>query len=338
VKSYDESWDRPHAPGPQETWQESDWLTFYDPDAGVGGIYRIGRQPNRAKGQPNLFCFARQGQRFMMKDLGGKGLDCDLQPADVWRTGYRVAGHKADSLGGGRMCYQWDYPQTQASLEFYDGFYTPRGWSKGEKGADIIAWLNPDGHLECAGRVSGSIRIGEGRYNIDCMGHRDRSWGYRETYMPKMKRTFGAWGTIGSAFSFATMMLQLKSGERLVTGFVHRNGGEDDIAEVRYLSTLDSDMLSPVAGIIVLTLESGEVIRLDCDVAQSHGGYTPGISFNSVGTFTMGGKRGFCDFSASGNPGRAEHLPAEEEVSLTAVQAGLSPTADLILPPRTDHS
>jgi hypothetical protein len=133
------------------------------------------------------------------------------------------------------------------------------------------------------------------------------------------------------------MRLELKNGERLVTGFVHRNGREDDIAEVRYLSTLDSDLLSPVAGIVVLTLESGEVLRVDCDIAQSHGGYTPGISFNSVGTFTMAGKRGFCDFSASANPGRAEHLPDAQEATLTVIEAGLSPTADPTLPPRTDN-
>ncbi|HEY2658343.1 MAG TPA: hypothetical protein VGI79_01375 [Caulobacteraceae bacterium] len=328
MKRYEPSWDCPHAPGPESLWQESDWLTFYDPDAGVGGVYRIGRQPNRGKGQPNLFVFARGGQRFLMKDLGGRGLDCDLGPGDLWESGYRVAGHQVDALGGGRMRYRWNYPETYAELEFHDAFYTPRGWAAAEKGAEIIAWLNPDGHLECAGRVTGKVKIGDQSYDIDCMGHRDRSWGYRESYMPKMKRTLGGWGTTGAGFSFATMLLHLKSGERLVTGFVHRNGHEEDIVDIRFLSTLDSDLLSPVAGVMLLTLESSELIRIDCEIAQSHAGYAPGIAFNSVGVFWRDGVRGFCDFSAMANPGRAEHLPDAAEVTLATVQAGLSQTAD----------
>lgn len=335
MKIYDETWDRPHVAGPQDIWQESDWLTFYDPDVGVGGVYRIGRQPNRAKGQPNLFCFARGGQRFLMKDLGGKGLDCDVGPEDTWATGYSVAGHRVDALGDGRMRYQWCYPETEADLEFHAGFYTPRGWDKSEKGADIIAWINPDGHLECGGRVTGWVRIGEQRYNVDGLGHRDRSWGYRESYMPKMKRTLGAWGTTGPAFNFATMMLELKTGERLVTGFVHRGGKEEDIADIRFLSTLDADLVSPVAGIMLLTLEGGETIRIDCDIAQAHAGFAPGISFNSVGTFQWEGERGFCDFSVYANPGRAEQTPNVEDVTLATVQEGLSTTADHSLPPRS---
>ncbi|WP_103729896.1 hypothetical protein [Novosphingobium sp. HII-3] len=332
--TYDASWDRPHRPTSNELWQESDWLTFYDPDAKIGGVYRIGRQPNRNKGQPNLFCFAQGGQRFLMKDLGGKGLDCDIAARDTWETGYQVAGHRVDSLGNGEMRYRWDYPETEADLKFHDHFYTPRGWDRSDKGAEIIAWLNPEGHLECAGRVTGWIRIGDRRHDVDCYGHRDRSWGYRENYMPKMKRTLGAWGSNGPSFSFATMVLHLKTGERLVTGFVSRDGREDDIAEVRFLPTVDSDMLSPVAGIMLLTLESGEVVRIDCDIAQSHGGYAPGSAFNSVGTFVRDGKRGFCDFSVYANPSRAEHIPLAEDVSLSTIQAGLSPTADHTLLPR----
>lgn len=62
--TYDDSADVPHQPGPELDWQESDWLNFYEPSCGVGGIFRIGQHPNQKKGNPNLFVFALGGQRF----------------------------------------------------------------------------------------------------------------------------------------------------------------------------------------------------------------------------------------------------------------------------------
>jgi hypothetical protein len=328
VKRYDESWDRPHRPGPQDLWQESDWLTFYDPVSRVGGIYRIGQEPNRRKGQPNLFVFALGGQRYLMRDLGGRGADCDLTDEDRWQTGYRAAGNRVDALGSGRVRFRWDYPETEADLEFGDSHYEPRDWSMTNKGGEIIATLNADGHLECAGRLRGRVRIGQSDHTVDCFAHRDRSWGYREHYMVKMKRAFGAWGTTGSDFSFAMMRLELKSGEILTTGFVNRDGRGDDIADARLITTLDADFLSPIAGAVLLTLENGEAIRIECDIAQAHGGFAPGTSFNSVGTFSHGGKVGFCDYSATANPGGGDQIASQSDATLVALEAGLSRSAE----------
>jgi hypothetical protein len=96
MRTYDESWDQSHAPGPQELWQESDWLTFYDPGVGVGATYRIGQEPNRRKGQPSLFAFALGGERFLLRGAGERGLDVDISPEDRWTSGYRVDGHEVN--------------------------------------------------------------------------------------------------------------------------------------------------------------------------------------------------------------------------------------------------
>lgn len=330
--SYDSSWDCPHQPGSESSWQESDWLTFYDPVKGVGGVVRIGQEPNRQKGQPNLFVFALGGLRFLMKDVGGRGLDCDLQPADRWGTGCRVAGHSVDALGQGRMQFRWDYPETDGDLEFSDSFYVPRDWSTSAKGADVIAGLNADGHLECAGRLRGSVRIGEVSYQLDCFSHRDRSWGVRDHYMRRMTRAYGAWGTVGPELSFAIMRLELNDGRQLATGFVARNGGSEDIGDVQLVTTLDSDLASPLRGVVIMTLVTGEVVQVECNLAQAHGGFAPGISFNAVGTFEYAGKTGFCDYSATANPGRGEHILTVDDVNSLAVEAGLSATRPLVLP------
>lgn len=327
MKLYEESWDRPHQPSRHESWQESDWLTFFDPATGVGGIYRIGTEPNRGRGQPNLFVFALGGQRFLMRDLGGRGTDVVLGEKDRWESGYRVAGHQVDALGGGKVRFRWEYPETSAELEFYESHYAPRDWSMSGKGEVIIATLNADGHLECSGKLRGRIRIGTETYKIDCLAHRDRSWGERDHYMRRMRRAFGAWGTVGPEFSFALMRLELVTGETLVTGFVHRDGRGDDIADARFLTTLDGDFVSPIAGRLLLSLENGEALRIDCGIAQAHGGFAPGTSFNSVGSLVWEGRSGFCDYSATGNPGGGDHVASAADANLVAVEAGLTPSA-----------
>lgn len=327
MKAYDESWDRPHPPGQHPSWQESDWLTFFDPAAGVGGIYRIGQEPNRGRGQPNLFVFALGGQRYLMRDLGGRGTDVVLAAGDRWESGYRVGGHRVDAAGRGKLRFRWEYPETSADLAFHDSHYTPRDWSTSGKGEGIIATLNADGHLECGGKLRGRVRIGADSYDIDCFAHRDRSWGDRDHYMRRMRRAFGAWGTVGPEFSFAVMRLELITGETLVTGFVQRLDRADDIADARFLTTLDRDFVSPVAGCVLVSLESGETLRVDCGIAQAHGGFAPGISFNSVGSLVWEGRSGFCDYSATGNPGAGDHVASASETTLIALESGLSASA-----------
>jgi hypothetical protein len=324
MKAYDDSWDRPHAPAADAMWQESDWLTFYDPDVKVGATYRVGRQPNRGKAQPSLFCFAEAGERFYLQDVGGRGLDSDTRPEDLWENGCRVAGHTVEALGAGRMRFAWNYPDTEAELEFGDSFYTPRGWNDTDAGRKVMSWLNPDGHLECAGRLRGSVRIGDQTYAIDCFAHRDRSWGYRENYMSKLRRAGGAWGSNGRGLSFASTLLDVRRGDRVPLGFVVRNGREEDVLDLRYLSVLDEDLASPVGGIILFRLADGEEIRLRCDLVQGFGGYVPGVCFSALGSFVYEGERGFCNFSANADPGAASRRMRPDDVTLLSVEPGLT--------------
>ena len=63
--TYDESWDRPHRPGANPLWQESDCYWFYDAAKGVGGFHRIGQTPAKGIGQVMLFVFDEGGEGFV---------------------------------------------------------------------------------------------------------------------------------------------------------------------------------------------------------------------------------------------------------------------------------
>jgi hypothetical protein len=326
--TYDDGVDRPHLPTDDADWQESDWLCFYDAAAGVGGIFRAGQKPNRHTAQPGLFVFALGGSRFYLKGGGGGGLDVELGPQDRASDGYRVGGHWVTALGGGRQRYEWDYPETQADLVFSDAFYPPRDWSTKGKGEESIRTLNPDGHLECGGRLRGAVTIDGQKYQVDCFAHRDRSWGVRRLYVGRVKRILSTWATNGTGYSHAVMRFEPNDGPAFTTGFVVRDGVAVEARDLRMLTVIADDYVSAVAGRAIITLDTSEEVEVDVTLAQCHAGRGPGSDFIGVGTFVRDGVQGFACNQNLVNPSGGSHVSDAEEVSLAATEHGLSATAE----------
>jgi len=324
MKVYDESWDFPHQHNGSELWQESDWLSCYDVEQGVGIIFRIGQRPVQAKGQPSLFVFDVTGQRYLMPQKGGEGTASEIAAADRWQNGYRAAGHKVEALGKGEVRYSWKYPDTRGELVFQQQLYVPRDWSKSGKHGAVTSDMNADGHLECSGRVVGKVRIGSQEYSIDCFGHRDRSWGERDQYVSRMRRCLSAWGSVGDSLSFAAALMEFDDGRAVTTGFVVRDGAEQDLTYLNMQTIMDGDMATPLAGKVILELESGERLHVECDLKQAFGGFHPGTSFAAVGASHYAGEAGFCCYSVISNTSRGEHLLTQADVSGLALTNGLS--------------
>ena len=326
MKAYDDSWDRPHRSDGSELWQESDWLSCYDTEQDVGVIFRLGQRPDKGKGQPSLFVFAVDGQRFLLPDEGGMGADCDICAADRWETGCQVSGHGVEAMGSGEMLFRWDYPESAGELKFQDQIYVPRDWSTSGKHDEVVADMNADGHLECSGRVRGEVRIGDKQYRINCFGHRDRSWGKRDQYVSRMRRCLSTWGSVGGELSYAAALMEFDDGRGVTTGFVVRNGVEEDISTLNLLTTMDGDMVTPLAGKVMIRLESDERIDVDCDLKQAFGGFAPGTTFGALGAANYAGETGYCCYSVITNVSRGEHRLAQDEVTGLAITPGLSPS------------
>jgi hypothetical protein len=322
---YNVSWDQPHQPSGDPLWQESDCYWFYDPERGVGGFHRIGQQPNRGKGQVTLFAFKEGGDRFVLSQ--GPGTEIDLK-GDARQKAKQVVGtHTAEALGDGKMRFTWDEPDCSGNLEFYEVFHEPRNWSKTGHSDDFMSNINSDGHLEGAGRIRGTIRIGNNSHAVDGLCHRDRSWGFRDNSRVSMHRYRMFSGTVGPELSFASFLLDLKNGTKMVAGFVARDGVDHDVRDLRVLTTFDSDGITPVGSIGILTLETGEVLRIETKSVQ--GFLTPVeaagcASQDHISTFTYKGKTGFLDLELCTNPGRGTYIPTQNDVTFTAVQQGLS--------------
>jgi hypothetical protein len=323
--TYHSSWDRPHPPSADANWQESDAYWFYDPNARVGGFHRIGQRPNIGTGQITAFAFADGGERYVLNDSYFN--DRKISASDRWETGHRVGSHVAESLGDQKMKFSWDEPDCSAELEFYESFHAPRNWSKTGHSDNFMSNLNSDGHLECAGKLRGALRIGARTYEIDALAHRDRSWGFRDNSRVSMHRYRMFSGTVGPQLSFASFLLDLKTGGKMVAGFVSRHGVDLDVRDLRVVTTFDSDGLSPMGGTAILTLENGEEVKIHCEGVQGFVTPMPDLgvaSSDTISTFTYEGLTGFVDLELSTNPGRGSYIPTAADLTLLAVEAGLS--------------
>lgn len=323
--TYHVSMDQPHTPGTGEFWQESDCYWFYDRAQGLGGFHRIGQKPARGTGQITLFVFKEGGERFVLS--AGDGTELTLSP-DARQDRKQVVGtHSAEALGEGRMRYAWSEDHCAGDVEFYECFHRPRDWSKSGHSDEFMRNINADGHLECSGKLRGSIRIGDQAFEIDALCHRDRSWGNRDTSRASMHRYRMFSGTVGPELSFASFLLDLKGGPKMVAGFVVRNGVDTDVRDLRVMTTFDSDGITPLAAQTILTLEGGEEVRIESKSVQ--GFLTPVAeagcaSQDHISTFTYQGMTGFVDLELCNNPGRGTYIPTQDDVTFTAVDQGLS--------------
>jgi hypothetical protein len=322
---YDDSWDRPHTPSGDPHWQESDAYWFYDPKQEVGGFHRVGQQPNRGTGQLTAFAFKMGGERFVLS--AGEGIEVPLGADARQKTKQVVGGHSCEALGGGKMRFRWNEPGCSADLEFYESFHEPRNWSKTGHSNTFMSNLNADGHLECSGRLRGALSIGASTFTIDALAHRDRSWGFRDNSRAAMHRYRMFSGTVGPELSFASFLLDLKNGPKMVAGYVARNGVDLDVRDLRVITTFDADGLTPLASTGILTLENGEMLRIETKSVQGFMTPVPGThnaSQDHISTFEYQGKTGFLDLELCTNPGRGEYIPTQADVTFTAVDQGVS--------------
>lgn len=316
--TYDESWDRPHRPGANPLWQESDCYWFYDAANGVGGFHRIGQTPAKGIGQVMLFVFEEGGERFMSVR------DFPLAPAARGDTWHAVANSRAEALGDKRMRFTWGQQETEGDLEFYESFYAPRDWSRTGRAAKALNDMNADGHLECSGRVRGNVRVGGRTHRIDALAHRDRSWGPRDHSVVVQHRMFS--GTVGPALSFAAFTITMKHVGTHAAGFVVRDGIETDIKSLDVLTTFENDGATVAGGTAYLTLADGGDLVIPCSGVQGMLSNVHDLFFatDTISTVDWNGAKGFCDIEVSNNPGRGSYIPTPADVSRICASKGLS--------------
>jgi hypothetical protein len=282
-------------PTEEEWWQDSAFLTWYDRDGGIGGVIRIGHEPNHAGGIAALWfgIITREGTRFRRNTTNRLG-DRD-RPAEGFGA---LEGRYQILWDGDRMRYLIDDDGCQADLHVVD--FHPRV-DFFPAGAGTLTEEFASSHFEASGSVSGTVELDGTTYEIDGLCHRDRSWGLRRWDTLLNHRWVP--GTIGPELSFGSISWHGIDGSLRRFGYVMRDGEVIHADDVDIVVQLEADGTTNRGGTAVWNLPGEEPLVLECRpvdaiVFEHH-------NVGDVDTLCeieVDGRPGFCDLEMSTNP------------------------------------
>lgn len=291
IRLLDPEFDRTHDADGDPAFQESSLIVWHDLNCGAGGVWRVSQEPVNKLTHSCFGVFTADGLRFR------QNVQCvPMQPGD------RGPAHMAIGtdlrLDLAEMSIKVDMADCQAELAFED--FHPR--------YDFLQLMNfnmPEGHggqhLEMAGSVKGKIRIGTREFEIDALGHRDRSWGPRTWETLRSTRWWPM--VFGPDLSIFLLSSVQGNGEHGCMGYVMRDGAPILMTEADVLAALDYDAIGPRAGRATFLLESGEAFELQHE--RSSGILLEVAGFcavESVGKVKLGDRIGMSNMEVCTNP------------------------------------
>lgn len=280
-----------HPDNGHEWWQESVFLHWYDRDRGVGGVHRIGHEPNRDGGRNALQCgiFTTGGTRFRRDDFQ-LPIATPTSP-----RGFRSGG-SAWHVDGGTPRLEVHEPGVDLELTMKN-FYPTLSFfpSSGSLVEDFAK-----NHYETSGAITGSLTLDGEQFAVDGLFHRDHSWGTRLPSTLLSHRWVS--GTVGPQLSFGSIVWHAQDGSFVKTGYVVRDGEVTLAADMDIVVWLEADGLTGRGGEITWYLTTGEQIhlvarRIDGYVCHKHNVYY----VDTHCEVEYQGAAGYCDIEMSNN-------------------------------------
>lgn len=159
--------DARHTPGPgaRPLWNESYWFSWYDPEQEISVAARFGMLPN--KGYSNIYILITHHGELVYSIIDQRAPVPPMEDRRISAIGYTISFE--EPLDRFRLTYRRDGEGFDVEWEGY---------------SPTCMWPHPPGppeavprHIEHAGRVRGTVTIGEKEYPVNCLGRRDHSWG-----------------------------------------------------------------------------------------------------------------------------------------------------------------
>src|SRR3954454_7913366 len=287
MPALDESHDFAHPVESDTAWSESYYFNCYDPQTDSGFFTRIGVRPNEGTIDAGCSFWLPDGglaglhhvreQRVMIDDdlVVGPITYERLAPLKQWRLivdGDARAGHSG-SRGG---------ESVHVAMDVVFDALTPAygGDGQGKDAADASSAQTRQsvgkGHLEQAGRWTGSIEVAGERHTLgpQARGNRDKSWGPRRWGGPKMWRWFsiniGASDTSADEVHFGGIRIGTDAGD-LHRGWVWKDGEATSIREWDVRTELADDGLTHRVSQVRATDKRDRVHELRADVLRVAG-------------------------------------------------------------------
>ena len=292
---FPEEHELPHEPGPEENWQESFVIAWYDLTQSIGGLIRLGHEPN----------FQGGGRSQMMFNI--------LSPEGVFRrTGYlpfepRHRPKNGAVSGDDTLRYEfdgeihWTYKDADVEMKLdVDSFVPPVDVFRRPENEGASNFLGA--HVDAGCSVSGALKVKGKTYHVkDAPAVRDHAWGTR-AWAALLSHRWNV-GTFDRENSFVAMSF-LTAGSPLARfGWVIR-GDKVILAEtMESYAKIGVDGGINFGGTVKMTLTTGEIFEV-----QYEPFYPSLVSFinntafyDNVSRVTWGDKVGFGVFEHSSN-------------------------------------
>lgn len=314
VLEHGEASELPQEPTAEEWWQDSAFVAWHAREAGIGGVFRIGHEPNHAGGIAALWfgLVTRDGTRYRRNTTNRLG------PADRRPDAFGALDGRYEIAYDGTLRYRVEDDGCKLELEVED-FYPRTDFFPADAGTLVDDFASS--HFEASGRITGSVVLGDTRYEVDGLCHRDRSWGIRRWDTLLNHRWVP--GTFGPELSFGSIAWHGVDGTVRQFGYVVRNGEVVHALDVDTVVHMEPDGTTYRGGTVKWTLPGDEELVIECApvdaVLNEHHGIACVDAFCEV---EHEGRLGFCDLEVSTNP-RAGAGPITAALRATNVD-GLS--------------
>ncbi|MCX2931937.1 hypothetical protein ORI20_16765 [Mycobacterium sp. CVI_P3] len=310
ARNYHPDDDLVHNADGDPAFQDSHWLMWYDTDHGIGGFHRLGVNPARESAAFMCGVVTRAGDRF-------RALDWSVPWAASTGRGYVVSDAQRLILDDGLWQLKVRDRECDADLIWH-------GWGPmlfyGAQATTSTA------HYEGAGTVTGTVRLGSDRYEVNALAFRDRSWGPRDYLAVLAHRWFA--GTFGADLSFSAMTILLPDGHLHRDGIVIRDGRVHCARDVDIVIRQEADGFSNRGGTLRLGFADAEDFVVEAAAIDGIAFGLPGGLGYTVETMCVAnaeGRQGFCNVEATNNIHRA--IASDSSVPLSigaAVDDGLT--------------
>ena len=245
----------PHAPEPEELWQESFVIYTWDVEQEVYVFFRIAQTPNRAGGTSTVWL------NVWTPELTYKHTDDSIAFDDRGRTKTKLAigGDLCSYEYKGNHHWQLNDPEydVQADLVFVDDHLGVNYFPKDE--GTFIKEAARD-HIQGGGQVSGTVKIQGKEYQVSGPGWRDHSWGPRDWTKFRAHRFYPA--MFGKDLNFFNISFIGDDGALVKYGLVVREDSVQFFQDFSIIAYMGEDGISNCGGRVTLELD-GEQLVID---------------------------------------------------------------------------
>jgi hypothetical protein len=298
-----------------QIWQESQIFIWWDESQGLGGLQRVGHLPNQDKANFWHGLMTAGGLHYLA-DVH----DITLTDGDRHDRGLTSGGQSMAALSHDTGTIDFADDQTELHLRYEDYYPMCEVWEHGTGGkveADMAA-----AHFETSGRVTGTVRMRDRRFEVDGSFHRDHSWGPRDWEALNGHR----WvvGTAGPRFSFSAAVM-LGTTDLVAGGYVIRDGDRFQARDIDIVIGIEPDNVTARNATVAWKLDNGEAVIIDCEPIGGwmlgHGQY---LESDQLARFSVRGTdiEGWCDVEVSMNH-RLHNQPVRLAIG-AALQHGFS--------------